>query len=84
MANKKKLYLCFYMAHDYQTQHGDGLWYWATINKVRRFFNNLITCSLMANKKRYILNSISPMDTRLDRVVAYGMGLTLKKSHYSY
>ena len=36
------------------------------------------------NKKRYISNSSGPMDTKLERVVAYGMALTLKKSHHIY
>ena len=35
------------------------------------------------NKKRYICNSLSPLDDKLKRVVVYDMRLTLKKSHHS-
>ena len=50
--------------------------------------DHVIICSLMANKKRYIFNSKCPMDTKLDRLVAYDIGATLKitsllvKSHF--
>ena len=67
------------MTHGYQNRQGDGLWYWAIMHKVTLFFDHLIICSLMANKKRYISNSASPMDTKLDRVVAYDMEKTIKK-----
>ena len=30
VTNKKKFYHCFFMAHEYQTQQGDGLCYQAT------------------------------------------------------
>ena len=69
----KKSCICFPMAHDYQTRQDDGLWYWATIHKVAWFFNHMIICSLVANKKLYISNPTSPKDTKLDRVVAYDM-----------
>ena len=35
------------MAHDYQTQQGDDLRYWATMHKVVWFFDHVIICSLM-------------------------------------
>ena len=71
---KKNWNFCFYMAHDYRTGQGDGLWYWTTTHKVAWFFNHVITCSLMANEKRYISNSTSPMVKKLERVLAYEMG----------
>ena len=71
------------MAHDYQTQQDDGLWYWATMHKVAWFFCHVIICSLLTNEKRYFSNSASPMDTRPDRVVAYDMAPKLKKSNHS-
>ena len=55
------------MAHDYQT----------------RQFDHVIIYSLMTNKKRYISNSRCPMDTKLDRVVAYDMKPTINISHHS-
>ena len=30
------------MAHDYQARQDDGLWYWATMHKVTRFFDDVI------------------------------------------
>ena len=83
VTNKKKLCLCFYMAHDYQNQQGDDLWCQATVHKVAWFFDHAIIRSLVTNKKRYISNSTSPMDTKPDRVVTYDVRLTLKKSHHS-
>ena len=71
------------MDHEYQTRQGDGLWYWATMYKVVWFLDHLIICSLVTNTERYIFNSTSPMDTRLDRVEGYDMGPILKKSHNS-
>ena len=71
------------MAHDYQTRQVDGLWYWTTVHKVAQFFDHVIKRSLVTNKKRCISNSTSPMDTTLDRVVAFDMGPKLKKSHHS-
>ena len=65
------------------TKVGDGLWYWATMHKVPWVFDHVIICSLMTNIKRYISNSTSPTDTRVDRVVGYDMGPTFKKSHHS-
>ena len=53
----KNLY--FHMARDYQTRQDDNVWHWATMHKVTWFF-----------EKRYISNTTSPMDTKLDRVVA--------------
>ena len=44
------------------------------------FFDIVIICCLMTSKKR---NISSPMDTKLDRVVAFDMGPTLKKSLHS-
>ena len=70
---------CFYMGHDYQNQQGDGLWYWAAMHKVAQFFDNVIICSLMRNRKRYISNSTSPMDIKPDRAVAFGIEKILKK-----
>ena len=66
------------MAHDYQTCQGDRSWYWATIHKIEWFFYHVIIYSLLANKKRYISNSTSAMDTKLDRVLVYDMGQALK------
>ena len=43
----------------------------------------VVICSLMTNKKRYISNSKSPIDTKLDRVVAYDIEPSLNKSHHS-
>ena len=42
---------------------------------------HVIICSLMTNKKHFISNSKSPMDTKLGRVVAYDTEKTLKKLH---
>ena len=53
------------------------------MHKVAWFFDYVIICSLMNNKKRYISNFTSPMDTKLDRLVDYDMGPTLKKLHHS-
>ena len=44
-------------------------------------FCRVITRKLMTNWKGYISNSTSPMDTRLDRVVAYDIKPPLKKWH---
>ena len=60
---------------------GDGFRYRVTTHKVPWFFDHLIICRVMVNKKRCISNSKSPMDTELDRVVTYDMGPPLKKSH---
>ena len=60
---------------------GDGFRYRATTHKVAWFFDHLIICRVMVNKKRCISNSKSPMDTELDRVVTYDMSPPLKKSH---
>ena len=68
------------MAHDYQNRQGDGLWYWAIMHKVTLFFDHVIICSLITNKK-HISNSTRPMDTKLGRVVADDTEKTLKKSH---
>ena len=38
----------------------------------------------MTNKKRSNCNSTSPMDTKLDKVVAYDMRPTLKNRHPSW
>ena len=70
------------MAHDYQTRQSDAWWYLATMHNVASFFDHLIISSLITKKKGYISNSTSPMDTKLDRVVPYEMGPTLKKSHH--
>ena len=48
------------------------------------FFDHVIVCSLMTNKICYISNSTNAMDTKLDKLVAYDIGKTLKKSHRSY
>ena len=66
----EKLYLSFHIAYDYQTQQGDGLWHWASMHKVARFFDHVMIYSLMANKKRCTSNSKCPMDTKLDRVLS--------------
>ena len=60
------------------------LWYWVTIHKVAWFFNHVIMCSPVTNKMQYMSNFTSPMDTKLDRVVAYDMGPNLKKSHHFF
>ena len=52
--------------------------------QVTRFFDHVIVCSLMTNKICYISNSTNAMDTKLDKLVAYDIGKTLKKSHRSY
>ena len=70
------------MACDYQTWQDDNLWYWATMHEVAWFFDHVIICSLVKNEKHYISNSTSPVDTKLDWVVSYDMGLKLKKSHH--
>ena len=70
------------MAHDYQTRQDDGSWYWATMHKVARFFEHVIISSLVTNKKRYISNSTSPMDIKLDKIISYDLGPKLKKSHH--
>ena len=44
---------------------------------------NVILYGLVTIKKHYFSNSASPMDTKLVRVVAYGMGPKLKKSNHS-
>ena len=62
------------MVHDYQTRQGDGFWYWATIHKNAWFFDHVIICSLMINKKRFISNSTNLMNTNIGRVLAYHMG----------
>ena len=41
--------------------------------KAACFFDHVIILSLMANKKRYIPSSTSPIDTKFHRVVAYDM-----------
>ena len=69
ISDKKIKNFCFHMAYDYQTQQDDGLWHWATMYKVARFFNHVIICCLVTKKKRYIYNTTSPMGTRFDRVV---------------
>ena len=58
------------MTHDYQTRQVDGLWHWATMHKVAWFFDHVIICCLVTKEKRYISNNTSPMDTKLDWVVA--------------
>ena len=40
------------------------------MHKITWFFDHVITYNLMANKKRYILNSTSAMDTKRERVMA--------------
>ena len=30
------------MFHDYQTQQGDGVWYWVTMHKFAWFFDHVI------------------------------------------
>ena len=52
------------------------------MHKVLGFFDQVIICNLVTNKKHYISNSTRPMDTKLYRVVAYNMGPKLKKSNY--
>ena len=79
----KKSYISVFTAHDYQTRPDNGIWYWAVMHKVTCFFDHVIICSPVTNKKRYIFNSTSPMDTKLDRIVAYDMGPKLKKSRHS-
>ena len=64
------------MAHDYQTGQDR-----TTIHKVAWFFEHVIICSLVTNKKRYFSNSTSPMDIKLDRVMASDFGPKLKKKH---
>ena len=83
------------MAHDYQTRQDDGSWYWVTMHRVASFFEHVIICSLVTNKKRCISNFtspmdikldgvvMSPMDIKLDRVVAYNLVIKLKKSYHS-
>ena len=44
------------MAHDNQNRHGDGLKYWVTMHKVTWFFDDVIVCSLMTNKRCYTSN----------------------------
>ena len=68
----KRCYISvFKKAHDYQTR------------QVTWFFDHVIACSLMTNKICYISNSTNAMDTKLDRLVAYDIGKTLKKWHRS-
>ena len=78
VTSKKKLYLCFHLAHDYQTRQDDGSWYWADMHNVSWFFEQVIVCSLVTNKKRYISNSTSPIDIKLDRMMAYDLTKTQK------
>ena len=66
-----KKVLCFHMAYDYQTRQDDGSLYYAIMHKVAWFFEHVIVCSPVTNKKRYIYNSTSSMNIKLDRVVAY-------------
>ena len=70
----------FFMIPGYQTQQGDGLWYWATMKKFEWFFDHVIMYFLMINKKRYISSFTSPVDTKLDRVVVYDICELLR--HY--
>ena len=43
----------------------------ATTRKVARIFDHVIICILMTNKKCYVSNSTSLMDTKRDRAVVY-------------
>lgn len=43
--------------------------------------DSLIVCNLMTNEKHYISDFESSMDNKLDRVVAYDMEPSLKKSY---
>ena len=62
--------LCFHMAHDYQNWQDDDLWHWATLHKVAWFFHHVIMCCLVTKKKRYISNTTSPTQTKIDEIVA--------------
>ena len=52
------------------------------MHKAALFFDHVNIC-VMTSKERYISNSTSPKDTKLGRLVAYVMGLTLTKPHHS-
>ena len=71
------------MARDYQPRQGDGLWYWATIDKFVLLFDQVIIYSLMTSKKRNISSSKCAIDIKFDRVVVFDMGPTLNKSNLS-
>ena len=73
------------MADGYQSRQSDGLWYWGTTHKVAWIFDHMNICStfdLMANNKHYISNSTSPMDTKIDRVMACDIEPPFKKSYH--
>ena len=72
-----------HMTTKVMTRQGDGLWYWATMHKSAELFDHVIICSFMTNKECSNSNSASPMDTKIDRVMAYDMGPMLKTSHLS-
>ena len=69
------------MVHDYQTQQSDGLWHCTTIRKSHDFLVMRLCVVSRQNKKRYMFISSSPFDTKLEKVVANDMVLTLKKLH---
>ena len=72
------------MAHGNQTRQGDSQWYWANMHKVASFFDHLIICGLMTNKKCYISNSASPINTKLVTVASYDTGPAfIYSSHHS-
>ena len=73
--SKKSYISVFTWLHDYQTGQDR-----TTIHKVIWFFEHVIICSLVTNKKRYFSNSTSPMDIKLDRVMASDFGPKLKKN----
>ena len=53
----KKSYIFFCNGHGHQGRQGNGLWYWAPIDKVMWFLDHLMLCSLMTNKNCYTSNS---------------------------